>query len=109
MRCGNHRLHVEIGRWTNLQQLLRKCRFCDSDCLEDEKHVIMDCDAFKEKREQFISKICSIIPNFKRTDRDEKLRLMFMNELDIPMITQNIGFFIMGIDALSSGIKKHWF
>ena len=88
MRCGSHRLHVEIGKWTNLQQLMRKCRFCDSGLVEDEEHVILDCQAFVNQREEFFSKVCSIVPNFMNTDRDEKLRLMFMDELQIPMITQ---------------------
>ena len=88
MRCGSHRLNVEIGRWTNIQQLSRKCRFCDSGLLEDEEHVILDCNAFKNERQQFFQEICSIMPNFQKTNRDEKLRLIFMDELGIPMITQ---------------------
>ena len=88
MGCGSHRLRVEIERWTRIPHLLRECRFCDSKVVEDEEHVILDCDGFTNERKHFFEKICSIIPNFMITDRNEKLRLMFMDELELPKITQ---------------------
>ena len=58
-RLSSHKLLVERGRWMKhkLQYQMRKCTLCDSEDIEDEYHVTLVCQQFKDLiRAKYINK-----------------------------------------------------
>ena len=58
-RVSNHRLEIEIGRYTQPKTPLedRICKNCDLNKIEDEYHCIIECPYMEEKRTSFFSEI----------------------------------------------------
>lgn len=50
-RGGVAKLRIETGRW---ERLAREKRVCECGCgeVEDERHVMMECDRWKEMRQE---------------------------------------------------------
>ena len=71
-------LRIESGRYTRpiTPITARVCRYCDSNCIDDEKHAIFFCSTFKLKRNCFIGKISALIPNFDQLNDTEKLAVV---------------------------------
>ena len=64
LRMSSHRLEVEAGRWVRQNRVPiheRKCSFCN--ILEDEYHFVIQCAAYSELREKYISKYFWKRPN----------------------------------------------
>ena len=80
-RCGTLPLKVETGRFTQIPLELRLCLLCDNDSVEDECHFFFDCNYYHNYRQNFISKVKEIYPNFENLDREEKLVLCMNNSL----------------------------
>ena len=53
LRVGNHELEIEKGRQCKKKREERICRFCHHG-IEDEYHVIFDCNLYNEIREAYI-------------------------------------------------------
>ena len=68
-------LRVEAGRYTRpvtpLEQ--RTCCYCVSGCIDDEMHAILLCKTMSIKRNCFLGKMCSLIPNFQNLSTEHKL------------------------------------
>ena len=43
LRCSNHKLAIETGRYSGIDQNLRYCDLCASDILGDEYHTFFEC------------------------------------------------------------------
>lgn len=52
-RTRNHRLPIEIGRWTSIATNERLCWLCNAE-IGDEFHYIMKCTFFNEQRNKYI-------------------------------------------------------
>ena len=78
-RLNSHKLLVERGRWMKpkLQYEMRKCTLCDSEDIEDEYHVTLVCQQFKDLRTKYIKSI---------TIRDQ----VCLNLLSLCMLIQNV-------------------
>ena len=78
-RLNSNKLLVERGRWMNpkLQYEMRKCTLCDSEDIEDEYHVTLVCQQFKDLRTKYIKSI---------TIRDQ----VSLNLLSLCMLIQNV-------------------
>jgi len=50
LRGATAELQVEVGRWRGLKREERKCTECDSEEVEDVKHFLMRCNAWKGER-----------------------------------------------------------
>lgn len=50
-RTSSHQLGVETGRWQNIARQDRRCNLCDSNAVQDEMHVLMECPALDDLRE----------------------------------------------------------
>ena len=62
-RVSNHRLEIEIGRYTDPKTPLeeRICKNCNLNKIEDEYHCIMECPYMSEKRNtNFSETICNV-------------------------------------------------
>ena len=53
MRTSPHRLAVETGRWNGVQWRERCCTLCESGCVQDEKHVLLECSALQGARNSY--------------------------------------------------------
>ena len=56
LRCGVAPINIEIGRYQNVPVSQRFCPFCDN-CIEDEVHILTDCDLYMDIREELYSVI----------------------------------------------------
>ncbi|MCW4343991.1 MAG: reverse transcriptase family protein [Candidatus Thiodiazotropha endolucinida] len=54
-RTRNHRLPVEVGRWTGTPLQERKCEHCNAD-IGDEFHYVLRCDFFQNDRKKYVNK-----------------------------------------------------
>jgi hypothetical protein len=54
LRTGNHRLHIETGRWRQsfVHHAERKCQHCQLNDLGDEFHYILKCNFFIASRKR---------------------------------------------------------
>jgi len=61
IRTGTNKLRIETGRWKRPQEALeeRVCRVCMSGAVEDEKHFILDCNAYTNLRNEMLDRIRS--------------------------------------------------
>ena len=52
---NSHQLCCETGRWKRPKEIWeeRVCIFCSSRKVETEKHFILECEAFKDNRENY--------------------------------------------------------
>lgn len=57
MRGGTNDLRVETGRYEKLEKEERKCIFCESGEVEDERHFLCRCEAWKEERELVLKEV----------------------------------------------------
>ena len=62
-RTANHKLPIEVGRWTNTDISDRKFPKCDANDLGDEFHYLLQCQYFKRDRIQFLDKFYYTRPN----------------------------------------------
>ena len=53
LRISNHRLEVEVGRYSSTTNQLRLCKTCDLDSVEDEFLFVCVCTAYSDFRKQF--------------------------------------------------------
>lgn len=82
-RCGVAPIRIETGRFENLEVAQRLCHFCSE--IEDEKHVILNCSAYRDLRNQLFTKASSVLPNFIVLNDNEKISFLFTNQNMIRM------------------------
>ena len=76
-RCGVAPIRIETGRFENLDVNQRLCHFCN--VVEDEIHVILDCSAYDDLRNNLFIKAVSVLPTFNVLDANEKIKFLFTN------------------------------
>ena len=65
LRLSSHRLAVESGRWHKplpIPFIERKCTICN--VLQDEFHIVIKCNLFKDLRNRYISRYFWLHPNY---------------------------------------------
>ena len=65
LRLSSHRLAVESGRWHKplpIPFIERKCTICN--VLQDEFHIVIECNLFKDLRNRYISRYVWLHPNY---------------------------------------------
>ena len=83
-RCCNLPLAIETGRFTKPKTPLtdRLCIYCDSHLVEDEMHLLIDCEFYSDIRFDLLNSAQRIDPNFYTLDSVSKLNfLMNCNNL----------------------------
>ena len=87
LRCSSSDLSIEKERWDSINREDRKCRVCDTDQVEDEKHFLLDCPGYIRERKEMYDNIRS------RTSRiyDFKLMIHDTRWLMDALIGRNIG------------------
>ena len=89
-RTSNHRLRIEVGRWTNIKRHNRLCQLCQSCEIGDEFHYVLQCPNFVTERTIIIPRILfnrpsalklSSLFNKKKPQTIRKLWVFFRSEL----------------------------
>ena len=59
LRVGTNDLEIERGRWCapRVPREERVCRMCDTGCMEDERHFLLDCPAYETERREFTQQL----------------------------------------------------
>ena len=52
-RMGSHLLPIEQGRQLRLPRHRRVCRLCHTGALDDERHMLLECPALADLRDEF--------------------------------------------------------
>ena len=52
-RMGSHLLPIEQGRHLRLPRHTRVCRLCHTGALGDERHMLLECPALADLRDEF--------------------------------------------------------
>ena len=60
-RTSNHRLPIEVGRWTNVERHNRLCQLCQSREIGDEFHYVLQCPNFVNKGNNKITELRTIL------------------------------------------------
>jgi len=57
LRTNSHELRCETRRWKRPKEAWEEsvCVFCTSGKVETEKHFILECEAFKDSRDNYIN------------------------------------------------------
>ena len=69
LRTSSHRLRIETGRWARLPREERTCP-CDGVSVQDEKHVIENCEFFDELRGRYPNVVFEVPDFFDADPRD---------------------------------------
>ena len=65
LRCGNHSLFIESGRYLKLEIAACICKRCDR--VEDETHFLIECSLYTVTRQKFYKDNISIDNESKET------------------------------------------
>ena len=66
-RTRNHRLPIEVGRWSGIPRNQRLCSFCNE--LGDEFHYLMSCKHFESERKKYVKRYYYVHPNIIKFDQ----------------------------------------
>lgn len=85
-RFGILPLHVETGRFTNVELCNRLCILCNSNAIEDEIHFICNCSFYDDLRKLLFDKVNLVLhsQHFDQLSSEEKLVILcnsFPNDL----------------------------
>ena len=71
-RTSNHSLFIETGRYCRpiLPRENRFCKFCQNNEVEDEIHLLFDCNMYSELRKTFLDKLRALDTNLKKDLQD---------------------------------------
>ena len=71
-RTRNHRLPIEVGRWSGIPINQRICSFCNE--LGDQIHYLLTCKHFESERKRYLKRYYYVRPNIIKFDQLMKLK-----------------------------------
>lgn len=89
LRCGSSQLRINQGRWNGLSVGERICQVCAEEA-ETERHFILVCSAYQDKRKLLFDKISKVISHHmitNKNDNDKEDQVGF-NVCDLPSEVQ---------------------
>ena len=90
LRCGNHDLAIETGRYKEQAVEGRLCLNCNK--VEDELHFLIECELFTIVRKKFLKDLSEIYPNLK-SDNKKQMFISLMST-DNCIIVKELARFI---------------
>ena len=72
LRCGILPLAIETGRWYGIDHEMRICKLCNNGSIENEEHFVFLCNYFDTERDDFLSQIQYVCPDFHQKSIAEK-------------------------------------
>ena len=79
-RCSDHSLEIEVGRHKGIPEKDRICRRCSLNCIENEEHFLLTCNAYDEPRNKLLLLFRQLVPNFRNLVLRQKFMFMMSNE-----------------------------
>ncbi len=80
MRLSNHHLMIERGRHIGLKLEQRICNKYTLNEIEDEKHAMMKCLAYKGERKKLLACISNEVENWDTIDMEQQfVNMMQLN------------------------------
>ena len=84
LRLGVHTLRIQTGKYENKGASIpveeRLCLVCKRNCIEDEKHFLIDCTEYESLRQQLYFHISENDATFiNLTDHDRTLYLLTLD------------------------------
>ena len=80
-RCGVAPIRVETGRYERLPFEERLCPVCEGGEVETEKHVLMQCPAYRDIREELFTCASDVIPSWAQETTDFCFNALMCNNL----------------------------
>ncbi len=80
-RCGVAPIRLETGRYENLPVERRLCTLCNNQCVEDEKHVILNCPIYDDLRYPLMQEAQLYVVDFNMLTDHEKCSVLFNSDL----------------------------
>ena len=71
LRLGILPLHIETGRYSNLDESERICLLCDSNQVESEKHFLFECELYNNERSRLEDAIGVNLANYNDGEKFE--------------------------------------
>ena len=68
-RLGNHKLPIEVGRYTGVPRAERLCVFCNENSVGDEYHLLLECTAVADIRHKYIPRYFTTGPNILKFEQ----------------------------------------
>ena len=59
-RISAHPLEIERDRYKNIEAESRFCKQCNSGAVEDEKHLLFNCNLYGSLRQPFLTSVNKI-------------------------------------------------
>lgn len=59
LRTSSHKLEIETGRWNKIPRNQRICKNCILNKIEDENHLLFECQMYATERNEFYNTINS--------------------------------------------------
>ena len=75
-RTGVAPIRIETGRYEGLSEVERTCTFC-KDYIEDEIHVIFDCNLYNDIRTELFQYAKEVNNNFNSLEKLDKCVFLF--------------------------------
>ena len=85
-RCGVAPLRIVTGRFENKPLEERECPFCDN--IENEKHVLLDCNMYSDLKHELFCRATIIEPYFDIFSVGNKIRFFFSNHDMITIVAK---------------------
>ena len=80
LRISAHTLEIERGRYKKIPFENRLCNYCKTE-IEDEKHFILYCKNYENRRKLLFQNLSEIFPHFINMDNERKfIFLLSMQE-----------------------------
>ena len=80
LRLSSLKLAILTGKWYKIKKEERKCKFCDSNVIEDEFHFIFQCSNYKKLRKDlFDNLMANEKVDLTSENKLEQLKLLFEN------------------------------
>ena len=76
LRGGTAALRIETGRWSGLKREKRSCRQCTAEEVEDEEHLLLRCEVWRQEREMLAGFMGDLEREFWTATDDRKVALI---------------------------------
>ena len=81
LRIGCHNLRVETGRYNKIHLDKRICPLCSGNKIEDETHLLLDCQRYSSLRDIFLSKTETKIDDVRKLSHENLILIGLHNPL----------------------------
>ena len=78
LRLGILPLEIETGRYKSIPIDNRKCKLCNLNLVEDEKHILFTCTLYNDIRLDWKNKLTWYMSDFETLSENEKLNVIFI-------------------------------